>query len=297
MRKIEGPNGPIWLRTFTTTIKISGPILNYWQQRLPYSIKCGDTVTVDYSLLPPQSSKDFEVECPLCSKSYTLPASVITRKGHTYCKDCLFRINRYGYLIGQKIGRLTITGIAKPNLEQTNRNMTKLTATCDCGNKLTILGQSIKDSIRSNHVSSCGCYHLELITQIGKNNTGENNPMYRHDMSDDEREELVKKRRDSNGLKWTKSVRGRDQSCIVCGATIDLDSHHLYSYRAFPQIRYEVGNGVTLCKHHHEEFHIKFMQNQHEACTASHFYDYLERFHYWYSSRIKELILTRNLFN
>jgi hypothetical protein len=32
----------------------------------------------------------------------------------------------------------------------------------------------------------------------------------------------------------------------------DLEAHHLKSYAEYPELRYDVENGVTLCSYHHQ---------------------------------------------
>ena len=49
--------------------------------------------------------------------------------------------------------------------------------------------------------------------------------------------------------RWQKLVISRDAAtCQKCGAKeVELHAHHLKSYRDFPDLRFDVANGVTLC--------------------------------------------------
>ena len=55
--------------------------------------------------------------------------------------------------------------------------------------------------------------------------------------------------------KWSKIVVGRDQRCMICGATKylkKLQPHHLVSificyYEPFPSLMFNPSNGITLC--------------------------------------------------
>lgn len=38
----------------------------------------------------------------------------------------------------------------------------------------------------------------------------------------------------------------------------NLNSHHLNGWNIFPNERYDIENGITLCKFHHDDFHVKF---------------------------------------
>lgn len=55
--------------------------------------------------------------------------------------------------------------------------------------------------------------------------------------------------------KWAGKVRRRDgNKCqwIGCGSTTRLQCHHILRWADFPMLRYEISNGITLCKSHHE---------------------------------------------
>jgi len=61
---------------------------------------------------------------------------------------------------------------------------------------------------------------------------------------------------------WRKSVYERDNySCQKCGArsgnghAVELHPHHIKPFASYPDLRYEVSNGVTLCKDCHRKEH------------------------------------------
>jgi len=61
-------------------------------------------------------------------------------------------------------------------------------------------------------------------------------------------------RRSSAYKAWRKSVQLRDKfKCRIadnnCGGKIEV--HHILSYRDFPELHYEINNGITLCHAHH----------------------------------------------
>jgi 5-methylcytosine-specific restriction endonuclease McrA len=66
--------------------------------------------------------------------------------------------------------------------------------------------------------------------------------------------------KDPKHIEWAKKVKERDRfQCQICGATsVYLNSHHLFSYAEYEDLRYDVNNGVTLCQYHHEKFHEIF---------------------------------------
>lgn len=56
---------------------------------------------------------------------------------------------------------------------------------------------------------------------------------------------------------WRKAVYGRDQyKCQDCGQIgWSLEPHHVFSWAEFPDLRFEVWNGETLCVKCHRERH------------------------------------------
>lgn len=59
--------------------------------------------------------------------------------------------------------------------------------------------------------------------------------------------------------KWRKSVYERDEyTCQNCGKTGGkLNAHHIKPYKDFPEFRYDIDNGITLCEKCHRELHKK----------------------------------------
>ena len=61
--------------------------------------------------------------------------------------------------------------------------------------------------------------------------------------------------------KWKKEVHKRDNDTCVCCKKQNLNpkyAHHLYSHHKNEDLRYDVSNGVTLCKECHLDFHRKY---------------------------------------
>lgn len=48
---------------------------------------------------------------------------------------------------------------------------------------------------------------------------------------------------------WRASVFKRDNwTCAICNSTSEIQAHHIKGWEAYPELRYEQTNGVTLCK-------------------------------------------------
>ncbi len=55
---------------------------------------------------------------------------------------------------------------------------------------------------------------------------------------------------------WRKAVFVRDgKKCTESGEKGSLHAHHIKHYAAFPELRLEVSNGITLCRNCHSEKH------------------------------------------
>lgn len=53
---------------------------------------------------------------------------------------------------------------------------------------------------------------------------------------------------------WATSVKNRDGwTCRMCdgGCSGRLEAHHIYDWTNFPEKRYQIKNGITLCHAHH----------------------------------------------
>lgn len=64
----------------------------------------------------------------------------------------------------------------------------------------------------------------------------------------------MKKQLDGRYRGWMKSVKNRDKwSCRIADGKCNgrLEAHHILRWSKFPELRYEVNNGITLCAFHH----------------------------------------------
>lgn len=64
-------------------------------------------------------------------------------------------------------------------------------------------------------------------------------------------------RRSPEYNQWRKAVYERDHwTCQLCGEKInDPVAHHLLSFREYPELRFVVDNGITLCRSCHKDIH------------------------------------------
>jgi hypothetical protein len=62
---------------------------------------------------------------------------------------------------------------------------------------------------------------------------------------------------------WKKAVLQRDNfTCQKCGQYGGiLVAHHIFNFADFPELRFAIDNGITLCKECHNLFHRKYGKN------------------------------------
>jgi len=54
---------------------------------------------------------------------------------------------------------------------------------------------------------------------------------------------------------WSQQVKKRDNyQCRLCGV-LAIHSHHILYQRFYPDLRYNINNGISLCITHHNEIH------------------------------------------
>lgn len=117
---------------------------------------------------------------------------------------------------------------------------------CSCG-AMTVVSRA---HLGSGHTKSCGCLAKDMASIMASARRREKSPRWIPD-----RARLKELRRFGPVLAWSKSVIERDSSCVVCLSNDELQSHHIYGWSEFPELRFNISNGVTLCKHCHRDFH------------------------------------------
>jgi len=59
-------------------------------------------------------------------------------------------------------------------------------------------------------------------------------------------------------IEWRNAVGRRDKSkCRFCKSRKSIVAHHVKSFRDYKKLRFEVDNGITLCRSCHTELHAK----------------------------------------
>lgn len=98
-------------------------------------------------------------------------------------------------------------------------------------------------------------HSMETRLKIKEANSGENAPMWKGGVTSENQ-----KIRHSMEMKiWRKAVFERDNwTCVWCGArsgtgkTVILNADHIKPFALFPELRFAIDNGRTLCKDCHK---------------------------------------------
>lgn len=75
----------------------------------------------------------------------------------------------------------------------------------------------------------------------------------------DDRKLIVNKSSDYRYKQWAKNVKSRDGcKCIINDGNCNgrLEAHHILPWRSYPDLRYVIKNGVTVCHFHHPQGEI-----------------------------------------
>jgi len=104
-------------------------------------------------------------------------------------------------------------------------------------------------------------HSIETKKKMSISHKGEKNPKWIKDRSKLKKfNDLALDRRSSAYANWRKDVLKRDNNkCKINNKDCKgrLEVHHILSYTNYPELRYDINNGITLCHAHHPRTRAK----------------------------------------
>jgi len=99
-----------------------------------------------------------------------------------------------------------------------------------------------------------------LLTRIRR---GKNNPNYRGGITP----EIMRLRHSPQYVDWRDAVYQRDcWTCQQCGQVGGkLQAHHILSFTQYPEKRFAIDNGITLCSSCHQKLHRRLEMEEKRA--------------------------------
>ena len=193
-------------------------------------------------------------EC-ICGNEFKINRKYIFNDSrNNTCRSCSLRIMGKKLIKNTtgKFGRWTVLKM----LDERKDKAVVYLCKCDCGTVKKIKGNMLRDG----GSKSCGCVNIERL----KRQTGSKHPRWNAKLTKSIRQKQKAKRKgfvgDSDLTKWRKSVFDRDYyTCRCCGTKKSpFNVHHLNGWKPFPDERYDIPNGITLCVNCHKLFHKKY---------------------------------------
>lgn len=140
---------------------------------------------------------------------------------------------------------------------------------CDCG-KLAIVA---RNSLLIGDTMSCGCLQKESASKHLTKYLLKNSKTGVRDIEGElERKISIKTKGKLYSL--TRYIYKRDNyTCCLCDSKNGINAHHINSWCGFPELRYDEMNLITLCKTHHDNFHLIYGRGWN---TQEQFSEYLQ---------------------
>lgn len=174
------------------------------------------------------------------------------------------------YNKGQKLSKEHKDKISKSNLGKTYS--LKVKKRMSDGQKLRFTKMSSWNKGLGKKQYNCFYCRKDFISQIKnrkycsqscyiKANSGENN--YRS-IKDRSKVKLDTERGGTLHKEWSKAVKNRDSwKCKINNSECigKVIAHHIMSWKDYPEFRYIVSNGITLCKKHHPLKRVEELKN------------------------------------
>lgn len=231
----------------------------YYEGLFGETLNIGQELDVPVGWLSKGSGERVSVICPRCEEIREVKFDNLMRYGHSFCSVCS-KQRKNDWMLGQTFGRLTVLRLGSGILEASGKTRSTFICACECGNNVEVRANDLKKGT----TTSCGCYQKERSIEVN----------YNPNLTDEERNT---KRNFPENREWRKAVFERDNyTCKACSKVGGhLVAHHIVPYSTNKKLRFNVDNGITLCKTCHKEFHIDFMGGYKVKCDSSDLFNFI----------------------
>ena len=152
-------------------------------------------------------------------------------------------------LVGQKFGTLTVKSYSHTG----KNNKAYWICLCDCGNTVIKNGQGM----RRGSITTCGDWSIHKSRENNSNWKGGVTPI----------NALI--RQSIEYKDWRLKVYQKDHfSCVLCGSKERIEAHHIYPFSRYENKRFDILNGITLCRVHHNQREPGSFHNEYGALTS-----------------------------
>lgn len=203
--------------------------------------------------------------CPKCKGEKEVSVYSITRRGNSYCNGCLRTLRTMKEVLGKRFGNAVVVDFSEPRIDSKGRKVLRAICSCSCGKSFVADVVNLK----SGSILSCGC--------IRKDRLGPKNPNYKSFLTEEQRKNTKFMRSSANMQTWKKKVRDVfGNRCFLCGSEKQIEVHHVEGFKDNEELRYDVQNGVCLCREHHTLYHTQFLGGFHVLATKQSFKSFME---------------------
>ncbi len=251
--------------------------------------KMGDILTIQVEDLKPNSFVEVEFTCDYCGDTYlkkwVYHQRNITRSttiNKDACDTCVGEKTKESNIVNYgvssirhvpEINEKVLSYLKENNDEIQKKSKQKVLEIYGVEN--VFQNEEIKDNIKNNNLINYGVEYTSQrqdvidkvqATKVRRYGKGINNILFvnrrkenHHNWQGGISSENHLLRTSNDNYKWRKSVLLRDShTCQCCGSTNKICAHHIFNWKSYPDLRFEVDNGIVLCEQCHREFHCTY---------------------------------------